>query len=409
MTVIYISAIAAGFIIAFAIGANDVANSMATAVGAKAITIKQAVFIAAVLEFSGAFFFGKTVTETICKGIVPLTNFTDPAVLVAGAFSAIIASAIFILAATRFDMPISTTHSIVGGLIGFGLLAGGVKFINWFKVVFIVVSWVLSPVLGGLLSFMVFKAISIFILRKKNPFLATTKTMPVIVGLSFFVLSLLFTAKTMSKGFLLSFITSALIAIAAYLAGLILIKFIKFENTEEYSVEKVFKKIQVLTSCFVSFAHGANDVANAIGPISIIILIVKSGIIACSTPVSVNKYLLALGGIGIAIGVAVLGYRVMRTVGEKITVLNNTRGFTIDISTATSVMIASFLGLPVSSTHAVVGAVVGVGYARGFGVVDYGVLKKIIVSWLLTLPAAAILSAVLYKFALFSLVSKLMG
>ncbi|MBN2364273.1 inorganic phosphate transporter [candidate division WOR-3 bacterium] len=408
MSVIVFLALASGFIVAFAIGANDVANSMATAVGAKAITIKQAVLIAAVLEFSGAFFFGKMVTETICKGIVPMTNFSSPEILIAGAFAAILASAIFILAATRFDMPISTTHSIIGGLIGFGLVAGGVKSVSWMKVLVIVFSWIISPVLGAILSYTVFKILSIIILRKDDPFNWTKKTAPFIIGFTFLTISWLFTVKTLSKGVLFAFVTALLIAITTTILSFLLLRIVKFEKNEEYSVEKIFRKMQILTSCYVSFAHGANDVANAIGPIAIILMVAKSGVIACSLPVTVDKSILALGGIGIALGVALLGYRVMRTIGEKITSLNNTRGFTIDISVATSVIIASFFGLPVSSTHTVVGAVVGVGYARGFGAVNFGIIRRILISWLLTVPAAALLSALLYKLLLLNLITKLL-
>ncbi|MBN1620164.1 inorganic phosphate transporter [candidate division WOR-3 bacterium] len=405
MNVIVFSALAAGFIIAFAIGANDVANSMATAVGAKAITIKQAVIIAAFLEFSGAFFFGKTVTETICKGIVPLTGFAKPEIMIAGAFASILASAIFILTATKFDMPISTTHSIIGGLIGFGIIAGGIKSINWFKVVLIVFSWISSPILGALLSFSLFKILSNLILRKDDPFQWTKKIAPLIIGLTFLTISWLFLVKTLSKNIFAALTISLIISALSVVVSYYLTKLIKFEKDEEYSVEKIFRKIQVLTSCYVSFAHGANDVANAIGPIAIIITVARTGLINDSSPLTIDKSLLAVGGIGIALGVALLGYRVMRTIGERITSLNNTRGFTIDFSVATSVMLASFLGMPISSTHTVVGAVVGVGYAKGFEAVNLSVIKRIIISWLITVPAAALLSALLYKFILLRIIS----
>ncbi len=405
MNVIVFSALAAGFIIAFAIGANDVANSMATAVGAKAITIKQAVIIAALLEFSGAFFFGKMVTETICKGIVPLTGFGKPEIMIAGAFASILASAIFILTATKFDMPISTTHSIIGGLIGFGIIAGGIRSINWFKVVLIVFSWISSPILGALLSFSLFKILSSLILRKDDPFRWTKKIAPLIIGITFLTISWLFLVKTLSKNIFAALAISIIVSAFSVVVSYFLVKLIKFEKDEEYSVEKIFRRIQVLTSCYVSFAHGANDVANAIGPIAIIITVARTGLIDNSSPLTVHKSLLAVGGIGIALGVALLGYKVMRTIGERITSLNNTRGFTIDFSVATSVMLASFLGMPISSTHTVVGAVVGVGYAKGFEAVNLSVIKRIIVSWLITVPAAALLSALLYKFILLRIIS----
>ena len=385
-----------GLVMAMAIGGNDVANSMATAVGAKAITVKQAVIIAAIFEFSGAFFFGKMVTDTIRKGIISPDLIKDPNVLVAGALAALLSATIWIFVATKFSLPISTTHSIVGGMTGFGIIALGWSAINWAKIVAIVVSWFLSPLLGGVIAFIVFKLIVILILHKKSPLEAMKKVGPFLIGITFFIFMLMFFNKTLHKkdmGFY-SLISMGIGAVAT-IVGYFILKRFKKKKTEYEAVEGMFKKLQIMTSCYVSLAHGSNDVANAIGPLAAIYGIWKMHEISSATPVP--KSLLILGGVGIAIGVAVWGHKVMKSVGEGITNLNNSRGFSVDFSAATTVFLASMLGLPVSSTHIVVGSITGVGYANGFEALNLGFLKQIVASWFLTVPLAAITSALLFK------------
>lgn len=390
-------AIIVGFAMAMAIGANDVANSMATAVGAKAITIKQAVIIAAILEFSGAIFFGKMVTETIRKGIIKPEVVTDPQAMLAGAFAALISATLWIVIATTFELPVSTTHSIVGGMTGFGIAAAGLSAVNWGKMFFIVASWFISPFLGGALSFLMFKYISKTILRKKRPFAAAKQIAPLLIGMTFLIVTLMFIKKALHyKGaYLMPISISLNIAFIGGIISYIRLRKKRIKGNRYEAVEEIFKKLQIMTSCYVSIAHGANDVANAIGPLAAIYAIITYGNIAAK--VAVPKALLALGGVGIALGVAIWGHKVMKTVGTKITELNNTRGFSIDFSTATTVFLASALGLPVSSTHTVVGAVVGVGYARGVGVVNLEIIKQIVASWFITVPAGAIMSAIFYK------------
>lgn len=400
MLFVLILAIIVGFAMAMAIGANDVANSMATAVGAKAITIKQAVIIAAILEFSGAFFFGKMVTETIRKGIIKADVITEPKMMLAGAFAALIAATLWIFIATAFELPVSTTHSIVGGMTGFGIAAAGLEAVNWGKMAFIVASWFVSPFLGGLLAYVMFTYISKRILRKKRPFAATKEVAPILIGLTFFIVSMMFIVKAMHyKGsYLIPLSISLNIAFIGGIINYIRLRRKKVKGNRYEAVENVFRKLQIMTSCYVSLAHGANDVANAIGPLAAIYGIIQYGNIV--SKVEVPKGLLALGGLGIAVGVAVWGHKVMKTVGTKITELNNTRGFSIDFSAATTVLLASALGLPVSSTHTVVGAVVGVGYARGVGAINLDVIKQIVVSWFITVPAGAIMAAIFYKILL---------
>ena len=390
-------AFASGFAMAFAIGANDVANSMATAVGAKAITPRQAVIIASFLEFSGAVLFGSHVTSTITKGILKPNIITQPDVLIAGAFAALISSSIWILVATVWGMPVSTTHSIVGSMAGFGIAAVGWNAVNWKVMISIISSWILSPLAGGVLAYSVFKLISIFILRRPSPAKAVKKAGPIIIWITFFIIVYLLGIKTLKIGQSNSVWFAVFIAsISAFTGYLLLRRYYKIRTKDYEIVENVFKRLQIMTSCYVSFSHGANDVANAIGPLAVIYWVIKTGKISSS--VEVPAWILMLGGLGISLGVLLLGYRVMKTIGGDITQLNNTRGFCIDFSTASTVLISSVLGLPVSTTHIVVGSVVGVGMARGVEVVNVGVLKNIVLSWLATVPLAAGLSALLFKF-----------
>ncbi len=399
-TILIIAAVIA-FVMAMSIGANDVANSMATAVGAKAITIKQAIIIAGILEFGGAYLFGRNVTETIKSGIfnVDLINkLPDGNTLyIAGAFAAISAAAIWVFIATFFSMPVSTSHSIVGAMAGFAIVAFGWETIKWSKMTFIVLSWFISPVLGGIVAFGIFKLISWLILHRTSPFAAARKVGPVLVGATIFTVCFLFFVSVMKKGTVEPSVYWPISIGVGILAGIVtyfLLKRIKPNEDEFFSVEQIFKRLQVFTSCYVSFAHGANDVANAIGPLAAIYAIIKLGSIGVKS--EIPGELMILGGAGIAFGVFLLGYKVMKTIGENITELNNTRGFSIDLGTATTVLAASSLGLPVSSTHTVVGAVVGVGYARGIGAINLGILKQIVVSWVITVPIAAVTSALLF-------------
>jgi len=383
-----------GFIMALSIGANDVANSMSTAVGARAITARQAVMIAAVLEFLGAVMFGSHVATTITKGIVKVEFMNDPKVVLAGALAALLGSSVWILLATVWGMPVSTTHSIVGGMAGFGIASAGLHAVNWERMISIVISWVLSPIAGWLLAYVLFKIISHTILRRVHPASAMKKAIPVIVFATFFIVCLLFGLKTLKVSFDRSLTWSVIIASIASVFGVVLLHRLK-SNSDEYEyVESVFKRLQIMTSCYVSFSHGANDVANAVGPLALVYWIISHGNVA--QKVHVPLWLLAFGGLGISVGALSLGQQVMKTVGEEITQLNNSRGFCIDFSTASTVLLASVLGLPVSTTHVVVGSVVGVGMARGLELVNVGVLKNILISWFATVPVSALASAGFY-------------
>jgi PiT family inorganic phosphate transporter len=388
-----------GFYMAWNIGANDVANSMASAVGAQAITIRQAIFIAGILNVVGATLIGSHVTNTIRKGIVSTEILTDPHLALIGAFSALLAAALWVSFATWRSLPVSTTHSIVGAMIGFGIMAGGFSVINWGKLGAVVLSWVISPVFSMVIAFVMFKTIVRFILSQENPFERALKLAPIFIGLAFFVVVLSFLFKTplgkkLAVGTPSALIIAFLLACVLGYAGKKVLAFM-VRGVTKNGEEEVFRRIQIGTSCYVALAQGANDVANAIGPLAVIYFLVKTGGIGAKVPVP--TFLLLFGGVGIACGIAMAGHRVMDTIGRKITTLTNTRGFSVDFAAATTVLIASKLGLPVSTTHAAVGGVMGVGIARGLEAVNFRIIFQIMVYWVLTVPAAATTSMVIFK------------
>jgi len=392
-----------GFYMAWNIGANDVANSMASAVGAGAITIRQAIFIAGILNIVGAVFIGSHVTNTIRKGIVSTEILTDPHLALLGALSALLAAALWVSFATWKSLPVSTTHSIVGAMIGFGIEAGGFSVINWGKLGAVVASWVISPVFSLVLSFVMFKLIVKVILSRKDTFGKALKLSPFFVGIACFVVVLSFLFKT-PLGKKLSIETPLALVIAFVLAtglGWLGMKLLSRISRPEASTgaEAIFRRIQIGTSCYVALAQGANDVANAIGPLAVIYFLVKTGGIGAKVPVPV--FLLLFGGMGIACGIGMAGHRVMDTIGRKITTLTNTRGFSVDFAAATTVLVASKMGLPVSTTHAAVGGVMGVGLARGMEAVNFRIIFQIMIYWVLTVPAAAITSIAIFKFLKF--------
>jgi len=404
---ILIGAGAVGFYMAWSIGANDVANSMATSVGSKAITFRQAVIIAGVLSILGAVLVGSHVSETVKSGIINIGDTaiaTDPNIsitLILGFLASLLAAAIWVTLATWKEMPISTTHSIIGALIGFGLIQWGVHYINWEQLGFVASSWVLSPIIGCIIAFFVFKVIVKLIFAKEEPVHSAKIVGPFIIGATAFLITAALLLNTeLSKRLGISELSHVLliciiVLIIVCVISLFLLRKIKAKGLEDYTtVEGIFGKLQIITACYVAFSHGANDVANAIGPVAGIIGIAESGTVGLTAEIPL--WLLAVGGIGIAVGCVTWGRRVMRTVGGKITHLNHTRGFSVEFAAATTVLSASKLGLPVSTSHTVVGAVIGVGLARGLDAIDMSVIKKIVASWILTVPVAAATSALIF-------------
>jgi len=396
---ILISGYIFGFYMAWNIGANDVANSMAPVVAAKAITVRQAVFIAAILNIIGATFIGTHVTNTIRKSIVSTEVLADPHLALIGALSALLAAALWVSFATWKSLPVSTTHSIVGSMIGFGIMAGGISVVNWLKFAEVVMSWIISPILSIVIAYMTFKIIRKLILSKNNTFANALKLSPFYVGITFFIVILSFLFKTpLGKKLTVETETAILIALAAAalcgIAGRQLLKRL-LKHRMSNDAEDIFRYIQVGTSCYLALAQGANDVANAIGPLAVIYFLVKTGTVGAQ--VSVPVFLLLFGGIGIACGIAMAGHRVIETMGKKITTLSNTRGFSVTFAAATTVLVASKMGLPVSTSHAAVGGVLGVGLARGMDAVNFGIVVKIILYWILTVPVAALTSMAIFK------------
>jgi PiT family inorganic phosphate transporter len=395
-----------GLFMAWGVGANDVANAMGTSVGSKAITIKQAIVIAMIFEFAGAYLAGGDVTATIRKGIIDPLMLTDtPELLVYGMMSALLAAGTWLLIASMLGWPVSTTHTIVGAIVGFAVVGISVDAVNWGKVGTIVASWVVSPLLAGTLSFALFKSVQKFILNTEDPYQNAKKYIPFYIFLVGFMISMV----TLTKGLkhtdmALSFSNSLGLAViggvATMLLGFVLVsrvtRNLALEETARFAnVERIFAILMVFTACSMAFAHGSNDVANAIGPLAAIISVIDSGgKIVQSSPLPV--WVLALGGGGIVLGLATYGFKVMATIGRKITHLTPSRGFAAELGAATTVVIASGTGLPISTTHTLVGAVLGVGLARGISALNMRMIRTIFASWIITLPAGAGLAIVFF-------------
>jgi len=413
-TTYIVLAAAFGLFMAWGIGANDVANAMATSVGSKALTIKQAILVAAIFEFAGAVLAGGEVTSTIRKGIVDadlLIGMDDGAkMLVYGMLAALLAAGTWLLIASRNGWPVSTTHSIVGAIVGFAAVGIGVDAVQWGKVGTIVVSWVVSPLTAGFIAYLIYRSVQKLILSQDDPLAKAKRYVPVYMFLAAFTITLVTILKGLKHvGLNISIQSSYIlaIAIAAGIAvlGAILISRIKPDPKAEksqhfYTVERVFGVLMVITACGMAFAHGSNDVANAIGPLAAVVSIAKNGIIGAKS--SLDAWVLMLGGAGIVVGLATFGRHVIATVGKKITQLTPSRGFAAELAAATTIVIASGTGIPISTTHTLVGAVLGVGMARGIEAIDLRVVARILVSWVVTIPAGAVL-AILF-FLLFKLI-----
>jgi PiT family inorganic phosphate transporter len=403
------SGVVFGFFMAWGIGANDVANAMGTSVGAKALTLGQAIIVACIFEFAGAYLAGGEVTSTIRKGIIDPELLRDsPDLLVFGMMASLLAAGTWLLIASFKGWPVSTTHSIVGAIVGFAAVGISADAVSWSKVSSIVSSWVVSPLMAGTISFLIFRSVQNLILNTEHPFDNAKKYVPGYMFLVGFVLSMVTLLKGLKHiGLDLTFQESFLYSIAIGLVITFIGNFFlrKVENTYQTrdgvvfdGVEKVFAVLMVFTACAMAFAHGSNDVANAVGPLAAIASVIESGGEVASKS-TMPWWILLVGGIGIVAGLAMLGYRVIETVGKNITELTPSRGFAAELAAATTVVLASGTGLPISTTHTLVGAVLGVGLARGLSAIDLGVVGRIVVSWVITLPIGAGLS-ILFFFTL---------
>jgi len=393
-----------GFYMAWNIGANDVANAMGTSVGARSLTFRQAIIVAAIFEFSGAMLVGNHVSLTVAKGIVNPVSYSKQTIIFAyGMLATLLAAALWVNMATKLGMPVSTTHSIVGGVMGFGIATHGLSSIEWGKVVTIVLSWIVSPITGGIISFIIFVFISRKILTHEKPVVAAKKYAPFLA----FLVSIILVFSMLYKGLRnlhlnFSFTHALLIAIGVsvvfYFAIYRIVAGIPVDTTLPYKrrfpqVERVFAILQVITASYMAFSHGANDVANAVGPLMGAVYAIK---LTAHEQLSMPIWVLSVGAIGIVTGLSMYGYKVILVVGRKITDMTPSRGFSAEFGAATTVLVCSKLGLPISTTHTLVGSVIGVGLARGIGALNLKILKDIVISWLLTLPIAAVLSAAIF-------------
>lgn len=404
-TILLILAILFGFFMAWGVGANDVANAMGTSVGSKAITIKQAIIIAMIFEFAGAYLAGGEVTSTIRKGIIDPSELSDtPELLVYGMMASLLAAGIWLLIATTFGWPVSTTHSIVGAIVGFAAVGISVDAVQWGKVLEIVASWVVSPLMAGIFSFLLYMSVRRFIFGSDDPFQSAKRYVPIYIFMVGYIVSMVTLVKGLKHvGIDVSF-QEALVYAAGFaflivllgIAGLSRIKRVtKSEQLDLVNVERIFGVLMIFTACSMAFAHGSNDVANAIGPLAAINSIIETGgTIGASAPVP--AWILLLGGGGIVAGLALYGYRVIRTIGTHITELTPSSGFAAELAAATTVVLASGASLPVSTTHTLVGGVLGVGLARGISALNLRVVGTIFISWMVTLPAGAILSIIIF-------------
>ncbi|WP_406038659.1 inorganic phosphate transporter [Succinimonas sp.] len=393
------------FLMAWGIGANDVSNAMGTSVGTKTLTVKQAIIIAIIFEFLGAYLAGGEVVSTIKDGILsPECPIATPD-LVLGMISAMLSAGLWLIVATLFSWPVSTTHSIIGALVGFGVVASGVSAIQWGVFGGIVGSWIITPAIAGVFAFFLFVHIQRFIFCKFHPLKHAKRIAPYYVFLTVLIISVV----TLDKG--LKHVNIELTASESWLLGLgisviagiiakILFKMLHFDQTLEAkkhyaNVEKLFSALMLMTACAMAFAHGSNDVANAIGPLASVATILSSGELPEGS-LSFPSWVLPLGAAGMVVGLATFGYKVMNTVGSGITALTPSRGFAAQLATAGTVVLASGTGLPISTTQTLVGAIMGVGLARGIAAINLNIVRNIVVSWVVTVPAGAFFAIIIY-------------
>jgi len=408
-TIYIVLAVAFGLFMAWGVGANDVANAMGTSVGSGALTARQAIIIAAIFEFTGAYLAGGAVTETIRSGMIDANLLAgQPELLVYGMLASLLAAAIWLMVASHFGWPVSTTHSIVGAIVGFAAVGLGMEAVKWGKVGSIAMSWIISPALAGVIAYWLFMSVQKFILDTDNPLKNAKRYVPVYIFLVGFIVALVTLTKGLKhvglhistgQSYLYAVITGAV----TMLIGIYAISRLRFDPKADRdfhfaNVEKVFGVLMIVTACAMAFAHGSNDVANAVGPLAAIISVIQSGGEVASKA-AMPAWVLLLGGIGIVFGLATFGYKVMATVGRGITELTPSRGFAATLAAAGTVVLASGTGLPISTTHTLVGGVLGVGLARGIAALNLEVVRAIFLSWIVTLPAGAIL-AIMFFFLL---------
>ncbi len=405
MTYLVLAAIF-GLFMAWGIGANDVANAMATSVGSRVLTIKQAVIIAAIFEFAGAVLAGGEVTNTIRSGIIEVGLLEGrPEELIFGMLAALLAAGTWLLLASHMGWPVSTTHSIVGAIVGFAIAGLGWGAVQWPVIGSIAMSWVISPLLAGFVAYMLFRSVQLLVLDRPDPISSARRYVPVYIFLTGFIMSLMTILKGLTHvGLNLNapqaITIATLIGLGLAMGGKLVINRIPVDPALDRkfhyaNVERIFAVLMVVTACAMAFAHGSNDVANAIGPVAAVLSAVQTGEVQAQA--AVPTWVLLLGAFGLVAGLLMLGHRVIATVGREITQLTPSRGFTCELAAAGTVVMASSFGIPVSTTHTLVGAVLGVGMARGIAALNLTVVRGIFLSWIVTLPAGGILSIIFYQ------------
>lgn len=413
MILLYIFIIILAFYVAWNLGANDVANSMGTSVGSKAITLKQALIIAGILEFTGAVFFGQNVSTTLATEVINPRQFLDqPNLLLIGMISVLISCGLWLQIATKYGLPVASSHAVVAAISGFSLLAIGVNSVNWNNILIIALAWLFTPLISGLISALFYTGLNRYILQAKNPFFTLREWIPWLSTIVFSLFGIIVLPKILINPFfaqiplpihdsaiLLGGIASIIFTIYTWKR----LKRIKTEindklevKTERQGLEKIMGGFQVLSACFVAFAHGSNDVGNAIAPLAVTSYILKTKTVPI-VGFQVPYWILILGGIGIVVGLSIHGKNVIQTVGEKIILLQPSSGFSAEIATATTVLLASRLGLPVSTSHALVGGVLGIGIAQNWRKIEYSTVKSVILAWVITVPIAAAIAMVIFK------------
>ena len=404
-TVFYVMAFAFGLCVCWGMGANNVANAMGTSVGSGAITVRQALILAAVMGFAGAYLAGGEVAATIGKGIVDGKLFEPaPHLLLFAMIGALLAAGIWLMVASMRGWPVSATHSIVGAVCGAGVAALGVDGVNWEMMTEIVVSWCISPVLGGIVALVLTLSIRKLIFNTENPIRQARRWGPMYAFLVGWIVALVTTTTglkhvNINLGGVQGQVLSIAIGIVLAIIARVRMSRIHLEESEDRifhfaSVEKLFVPLMVFTGAAMAFAYGSNELANGVGPMATAIQIIETQ--SVSSRSAVTPFMLLLGGIGIVVGVATYGYKVMATIGNKITQLTPTRGYAATVAASIVVVAASGMGLPVSTTHIAVGSVIGVGVARGIGALDMRVIGGIVLSWFITVPVAGILAAIIF-------------
>jgi inorganic phosphate transporter, PiT family len=406
-TALLVLSLTFGFLMACAVGANDVANAMGTSVGSKVLTIFQAIVLASIFEAMGAFLASSQVTQTIQKGVVDLT-LMDGKTVISGMLASLLSSGLWLILATARGWPVSTTHSIIGAIIGFALIAVGYNAIHWMMVWHIALSWIITPIIAGCVAFLLFKSMQKGVMQASDPLGKARHILPFYVFLVGFVIGLISLHSVLHMlnlhpSEVWFWCLSLLLGVGFSIVSLLMLHHLHFKqktknrSTRYRQVEKVFGLLVIFTAAAMAFAHGSNDVANAIAPLSTLIYVIKNGSVQGLMGYSTPFWIFGLGALGVLVGLATYGHRVIETVGDKITYLDSSRGFCAQLATALTVLLSSSAGLPVSTTQILVGGIMGVGLAGGVQAIDLNVVRGIFMSWVVTVPAGAFFSIVFYS------------